>query len=72
MNRFNQQPRLQDVLNAIIYEPADEITARELQAWLSSLYPEARWQITVRNNRLDIGCEFDTPEQKTFYMLKWS
>ena len=69
---MNQQPRLQDVFDAIIYEPADEITARELQAWLSMLFPEARWQITVRNNRLDIHCDFDTPEQKTFYLLKWS
>ena len=72
MIRFNQQPRLQDVFNAIIYEPADEITARELQAWLSSLYPEAEWIITVKNNRLDIHCKFASPEEETFYMLKWS
>jgi hypothetical protein len=55
-----------------MYEPADEVTARELQTWLSMLFPEAKWKITVRNDRLDIGCEFDTPEQKTFYLLKWS
>jgi len=69
---MNRQPRLQDVFDAIMYEPADEVTARELQTWLSMLFPEAKWKITVRNDRLDIGCEFDTPEQKTFYMLKWS
>ena len=63
---------IQEVLDLFIYEPADEVTARELKEFLSRTYPEAEWIITVKNNRLDIRCEFASAEEETFYMLKWS
>ena len=63
---------IEKMLNLLIYEPADEVSAREVKEFLNLNYPEAEWMVTVKNNRLDIRCEFASAEEETFYMLKWS
>lgn len=65
---------IDDLWAQFAYEPADARTEREMEALLTEMYPEAEW--TVRFNDtgsgLTVTTKFKSPEEQTFYMLKWS
>ena len=54
------------------FEPLDSVTVEEVRQFLAVCYPEARWLVWIENGQLEISALFDSEEDRTFYMLKWS
>lgn len=67
------------VLELYAFEPVDETTRQAVSGTLSHLYPEAEWYVSIDDSftgyagsRFVITPKFGTPEQETFYRIKWA
>jgi hypothetical protein len=67
------------ILEMYAFEPTDETTRQEVLHTLNQLYPEATWAVSISDHnvsyagtRFIITPVFETPEQETFYRIKWA
>lgn len=60
-----------EVMRIYQFEPLDEVTRYNIERFLQKEYPEAIWKVTLGLN-LDINVRFKSPEDETFYRLKWT
>jgi hypothetical protein len=67
------------ILEMYAFEPTDETTRQEVLHTLNQLYPEAEWYVSIdesytgyAGSRFVITPKFETPEQETFYRIKWA
>lgn len=52
------------------YETAD--VYRAMEEWLHTHYPEAIWKVHPSSRGVAVSVEFNSPEEQSFYMLKWA
>lgn len=65
---------IREVLGMFAFEPLDAIGMQKIAEFLNNCYPEASWTVSYdyEAGGLKIDVAFDTPEQETFYRLKWA
>lgn len=61
-----------ELMDAIAFEPLDEVTTRMVKEYLAQRYPEAAWEVSITDEHgLYVKANFKNAEEQTFYMLKW-
>ena len=63
---------IDDLWWAFSFELEDEKTASKMEQWLHARYPEAIWHVKLVESKISVSVEFNTPEEQSFYMLKWA
>lgn len=65
---------IKEVLDLYRYEFIDDITRCKVENYLNRKYPEVEWIVEISPGRFGIVItpKFRTPEEETFYRLKWS
>lgn len=66
-DKINQQ-----ILALIQWEPIDDHSCQVVLDFLNRWYPQAKWCVRPAQGTIEVTAEFDSPQDATFYMLKWS
>lgn len=67
-----------DNLNDVFFgQPTTMDTKERMQDYLANMYPEANWNVTFERGsdggiHVRVTALFKTPEEETFYTLKWA
>ena len=60
-----------DIVQQYMFEPVDNPTREGIRQTLQQAFPEATWEVEIVNRGISITPIFNTPEDRTFYTLKW-
>ena len=69
---------MKEIINKVLdlyrYEFIDDITRCNVENYLNLNYPEVEWIVEIMDYRSGIAVtpKFRTPQEETFYRLKWS
>lgn len=64
--------QFQRIIDLYAYEPLDEITIKHLNEHLQATFPGKYRIYSTVNDTIGISFEFDTPEEYTWWALKYS
>lgn len=62
----------EDVEREFVFELCNDTTARAIENYLRKNYPEAQWEVSFNKDKIVLKSTFFTPEERTFYTLKWT
>jgi hypothetical protein len=64
---------IDEMWQAFAFTPLTERTRIEMTQWLTDRYPEATWIIYAGGHGgVTVSPQFNSEEDKTFYLLKWA
>ena len=65
---------INEVLDLCRFEFIDDLTRCKVENHLNRKYPEVEWIVEISPGQYDIAItpKFRTPQDETFYRLKWS
>ena len=43
-----------------------------IENYLARCYPEAKWEVAFNDLTIHLHATFNSPEEETFYLLKWA
>ena len=54
------------------YHKIDNHTRVNIECFLEEQYSEAGWEVAINDDKMVVTIKFKTPQEETFYRLKWS
>ena len=63
---------IDEMYNIFAFDIETADVFRAMEEWLHTYYPEATWRVNPSERGVAVSVEFNSPEEQSFYMLKWA